>query len=160
MKSWLEKNDIEMHSTHNEGKSVIAARFLRTLKNKIYKYMTSISKNVYIDKFDDIVDKYNNTYHSTIKMKPVDVKSSTYIDFSKENNNKDPTFKVGDNGRISKCKNIFAKGYTPNWPEEVLVIKKVKNIVPWTYVINKFQQRRNSWNILRKQIRKNKSKII
>ena len=125
-----------MHSTHNEGKSVIAARFLRTLKNKIYKHMTSVSKNVYIDKFDDIVDKYKNTYHSTIKMKPVDVKSSTYIDFSKENNNKDPTFKVGDNGRISKCKNIFAKGYTPNWPEEVLVIKKVKNVVPWTYVIN------------------------
>ena len=125
-----------MYSTHNDGKSAIAARFLRTLKNKIYKYMTSISENVYIDKFDDIVDKYNNTYHSTIKMKPVDVKSSTHIDFSKENNNKDLTFKVGDIGRTSKCKNIFAKGYTPNWLEEVLVIKKVKNVVPWTYVIN------------------------
>ena len=86
MKSWLEKNGIEMYSTHNEGKSVIAERFIRTLKNKIYKYMTSISKNVYIDKLDDIVNKYNNTYHSTIKMKPVDVKSSTYIDSSKEIN--------------------------------------------------------------------------
>ena len=74
MKSWLEKNDIEMYSTHNEGKSVIAERFIRTLKNKIYKYMTSISKNVYIDKLEDIVSKYNNTYHSTIKMKPGDVK--------------------------------------------------------------------------------------
>ena len=74
MKSWLEKNDIEMYSTHNEGKSVVAERFIRTLKNKIYKYMTSISKNVYIDKLEDIVSKYNNTYHSTIKMKPGDVK--------------------------------------------------------------------------------------
>ena len=69
-----------MYSIHNEGKSVIAERFIRTIKNKIYKYMTSISKNVYIDKLDDIVNKYNNTYHSTIKMKPVDVKPSTYID--------------------------------------------------------------------------------
>ena len=75
-----------MYSTHNEGKYVVAERFIRTLKNKIYKYMTSISKNVYIDKLDDIVNKYNNTYHSTIKMKPVDVKSSTYIDSSKEIN--------------------------------------------------------------------------
>ena len=66
-----------MHSIHNEGKSVVAERFIRTLKTKIYKYMTSISKNVYIDKLDDIVNKYNNTYHSTIKMKPVDVKSNT-----------------------------------------------------------------------------------
>ena len=84
MKSCLEKNAnvcIEMYSTHNEGKSVIAERFIRTLKNKIYKYMTSISKNVYIDKLDDIVNKYNNTYHSTSKIKPVNVKSSTYINY-------------------------------------------------------------------------------
>ena len=74
MKSWLEKNDIEMYSIHNEEKSVVAERFLRTLKNKIYKYMTAISKKVYLDKLDDIINKYNNTYHSTIKMKPVDVK--------------------------------------------------------------------------------------
>ena len=80
MKSWLEKNAIEMYSTHNEGKSVIAERFIRTLKSKIYKYMTSLSKNVYIDKLDGILNKYNNTYHSAIKMKPVDVKVSTYID--------------------------------------------------------------------------------
>ena len=69
MKSWLEKNDIEMYSTHNQEKSVVTERFIRTLRNKIYKYMTSISKNVYIDKLDDIVNKYNNAYHSTIKMK-------------------------------------------------------------------------------------------
>ena len=125
-----------MYSTHNEGKSVVAARFIRTLKSKIYKHMTSISKNVYIDKLDDIVHEYNNAYHTTIKMKPIDVKDNTYINTDKEINNKDPKFKVGDRVRISKYKNIFAKSYTPNWSEEVFVIKKVKNTVPWTYVIN------------------------
>ena len=98
--------------------------------------MTAVSKNVYIDKLDDIVNEYNNTYHRTIKIKPVDVKDNTYIDFKREVNDKDPKFKVGDHVRISKYKNIFAKGYTPNWSEEVFVIKKVKNTVPWTYVIN------------------------
>ena len=125
-----------MYSTRNEGKSAVAERFIRTLKSKIYKYMTSISKNVYIDKLDDIVDEYNNTYHTTIKMKPIDVKDDTYINNDKEINNKDPKFKVGDRVRISKYKNIFAKGYMPNWSEEVFVIKKVKNTIPWTYVIN------------------------
>ena len=81
---------------------------------------------MYIDKLDDILNKYNNTYHSTIKIKPVDVKSSTYINFNKENNKKDHKFKIGDNVRISKCKIIFTKGF---------VIKKVKNTVPWTYVV-------------------------
>ena len=98
--------------------------------------MTSIAKIVYIEKLDDIVNKYNNTHHRTIKRKPVDVKSNTYIDSSKETNDKNPKFKIGDNVRISKYKNVFAKGYTPNWSEEVFVIKKVKNTVPWTYVIN------------------------
>ena len=96
--------------------------------------MTFTSKSVYIDKLDDIVDEYNNTYHTTIKMKPIDVKDNTHIDTSKEINNKDPKFKVGDYVRISKYKNIFA--FMPNWSEEVFVIKKVKNTVPWTYVIN------------------------
>ena len=125
-----------MCSTHNEGKSVVPERFIRTLKSKIYKYMSSISKNVYIDKLDDIVDEYNNKYHTTIKMKPIDVKDNTYINADKEINNKDPKFKVGDHVRISRYKNIFAKGYMPNWSEEVFVIKKVKNTIPWTYVIN------------------------
>ena len=102
MKSWLVKKSIEMYSTRNEGKSVTDELFIRTLQNKIYKYMTSISKNVYIDKSDDIVTKYNNTYHSTIKMKPVDPKPSTYIDSSKEIKNKNPKFKIGDTVRISK----------------------------------------------------------
>ena len=125
-----------MYMIHNEGKSVVAKRFIRALKNKIYKYMTSITKNVYIDKLDDIVDEYNNAYYRTIKMKPVDVKDNTYTDFEKEVNNKDPKFKVGDYVRISKYKNIFAKGHMPNWSEEVFVINKTKNTVPWTYVIN------------------------
>ena len=129
MKSWLEKNGIEMYSTHNEEKFVVADRFIRDLKNRINKYMTSISKNVYIDKLDDLVNKCSNTYHRTIKMKPVDVKSSTYIDFNKKNNEESPKFKVGDHVRISKCKNIFAKCYVSNWSEEVFVIKKVKNTV-------------------------------
>ena len=89
-----------------------------------------------IDKLDDIVDEYNNTYHTTIKMKPIDVKDNTYINTDKEINNKDPKFKVGYHVRISKYKNIFAKGYMPNWSEEVFIIKKVKNTIPWTYVIN------------------------
>ena len=125
-----------MCSTNNEGKSVVAERFIRTLKSKIYKHMTSISKNVYIDKLDDIVNKNNNTYHTTIKMKPIDVKDNTYTNTDKETNDKDPKFKVGDRVRISKYKNTFAKGYTPNWSEEVLAMKKVKNSVPWIYVSN------------------------
>ena len=140
MKSCLEKNDIEMYSTHNEGQSVVAERYMKTLKNKICRYITSISKNAYIDKLDDIANKYNSTYHSTIKLKPVDVKSRTYIDSSKEINNKDPKFKIGDIVRISKYKNIFAKGYVPNWSEEVFVIKKVKNTVLWTYVISDLKE--------------------
>ena len=91
-----------MYSIHNEGKSVVAERFIRTLKTKIYKYMTSVSKNVYIDKLDDIVGQYNNTYHRTIKMKRVDVKDNTYIDFKNEVNDKDPKFKVGYHVRTSK----------------------------------------------------------
>ena len=133
---WLQDNDIVMYSTNNEGKSVVAERFIGTLKSKIYKHMTSISKNVYIDKLNDIVDEYNNTYHATIKMKPINVKDNTYLNTDKELNNKDPKFKVVDHVRISKYKNIFAKCYTPNWSEEVFIIKKVKNTVPWTYVIN------------------------
>ena len=123
-----------MYSTNNEGKFVVAERFIRTLENKIY--ITSVSKNVYTHKLDKIVNKYNHTSHSTIKMKPVDVKSSTYIDFDKKNNKEDPKFKVGDHARISKYKNIFAKGYIPNWSEEVFIITKVKNTLPWTYFIS------------------------
>ena len=136
MKYFLQNNGIEIDLTHNKGKSVIVERFLRTLKNKIYKYMISVSKNVFIDKLDDLVNKYNNTYHGTIKMKQVDVKSNTHIDSSKEVNNNYPKFKIGDTVRISKFKNMFGKRDTPNGSEEVFVIKKVKNTVSWTYVFN------------------------
>ena len=88
--------------------------------------MTAISKNVYIDKLDDIVKEYNNKYHTSIKMKLVVVKDNTYIDVKKEINDKDPKFKVGDYVRISKYKNTFAKGYTPNWSEEIFVINRIK----------------------------------
>ena len=114
MKSWLEKNDIEMYSTNNERKSVVAQRFIYTLKTKIYEYMTSISKNAYINKLGGLVNKNNNTFHRTIKMKPVDVKDNRYIDFDQQINDKDPKFKVGDYIRILKYKNVSAKGYGQN----------------------------------------------
>ena len=122
-----------MYLTRNEEKSVFAERLIRSLKNRIYKDMTSKSKNVYIDKLDYLIKKYNNTYDRTIKMRPANVKPNTNIDSSKENNDKDPKFKVGDIVRISKYKETFVKGYVPNWSVEVLMIKKVKTIVPWAY---------------------------
>ena len=113
-KKWLKDNDISMYSTYKEGNSVVAEKFIRTLKNKIYKHMIAISKNVYFDVSDDIVDEYNNTYHKTIKMKPIDVGDDSFVEYNEESNEKDPKFKVGDHVRISKFKNVFAKGYTPN----------------------------------------------
>ena len=125
-KKFLKDNDISMYSTYNEEKSVVAERFIRTLKNKIYKHMTAISKNVYFDVLDDIVDKYNNIYHKTIKMKPINVKDDSFAESNEKSNEKDPKFKVGDHVRISKFKNVFAKGYTPNWSEGIFVVKKIK----------------------------------
>ena len=125
-----------MYSIHNERRSVVAERFIRTLKNNIFKHITTISKNVYFDVLDDIANKYNNTVHRTISMKLINVKDNTYVDSKKDVNDKDPKFKVGDHIRISKYKNIFAKGYTPSWSEEVFIVSKIKNRVPWTYVIN------------------------
>ena len=125
-----------MYSTINEGESVTAERFIRTLKNKIYKHTTAISKNVYYDVLDDIVNKYVNIVHKTIKMKPIDVTDDSFAEYNEESNKKDPKFKIGDHVRISKYKNIFAKGYTPNWSEEIFIISKINNTVPWTYVIS------------------------
>ena len=136
MKSWLQHNNIEIYSINHKVKSVVAESVTRILMSRFYKYMTLVSKNVCIDKLDDIVNKYNNTYHRTIKMKPVDVKDNTYIDFGKENNNKDSKFKIDDHVKIPKYENIFAKGYTSSQSEEVFVIKKVKNTFPWLYVKN------------------------
>ena len=142
-KKWLSDNDIEMYSTYNEGKSVVAERFIRTLKNKLYKHMTATGKNVYHNVLDDVVNEYNNTKHSTIEMKPIDVKDNkrVYID---EHNEKGTTkssslersrFKVGDRVRISKFKNIFAKGYTPNSSKEIFIVDKINDTVPFTYNI-------------------------
>ena len=147
-----------MHSIHNEGKSVLVERFIRKLKTKIYKYMLLVSQNVYIDKLVDIVDEYNNTYHRAIKMKPVDVKDNTYIDFKNEINDRDPKFKVGDHVRISKYKNIFAKRYTPNWSEENFVISKIKNTVPWTYVINDLNGEEITGTFYEKELQKTNQK--
>ena len=124
-----------MYSTCNEGKSVDAERFIRTLKNKIFQHMTAFSNNVYSDAIDDVVNKYN-TVQRTIKMKPIDIISDCFGEYNEKSNEKDPKFKAGDHVRISKYKNIFAKRYTPNWSEKVFVIKEVENTVPWTYVIN------------------------
>ena len=125
-----------MYSIYNEGKSVVAERFIRTLKNKIFKHMTTISKNVYIDVLNDIVNKYNNTVHRTIKMKPIDVMGDSYVEYNEDFNKKGRKFKVNDHVRISKYKNIFAKGYVPNWSEEVFIVNGIKNTVPWTYTIS------------------------
>ena len=120
----------------------------------------SISKNVYINKLDDIVTEYNNTYHKTIKMKPVDVKDNTYFDFKKEVNDKNPNFKVGDYVGISKNKNIFAKRYMPNWSEDVFVIKKVKNTVSWTYAINDLNGEQIIGTFYEKELQKTNQKEL
>ena len=131
-KKWLSDNDIIMYSTYNEGKSVVAERFIRTLKNKLYKHMTAIGKNVYYDVLDDVVNEYHNAKHSTIKMKPIDVidNKRVYID---EHNEEDSKFKVGDRVRTYKFKNIFAKGYTTNWSKEIFIVDKVNDTVPYMY---------------------------
>ena len=97
--------------------------------------MTAISKNA-LNFLKDSVDKYNNTYHKTIKMKPIYAKNDFFTEYNEESNEKDPKFKVGDHAKISRYKNICAKGYSPNWSEEIFVIKQMKNTVPWTYVIS------------------------
>ena len=109
MISWLQDNDIEMCSTQNERKSAVVERFIRTLKNKIYKYMTPISKIVYIDKYDDIVNKYNNKHHRAIKIKPVDVKFNTSIEFGSENNEKNPKFEIVTMGEYRNIKTFLQK---------------------------------------------------
>ena len=96
--------------------------------------MRAILKNVYFDVLDDIANKYNNTVHRAIKMKPIGITSDSYVECNKDFNKKDPKFKVGDHVKISKHKNIFAEGYPPNWSEEAFVVSKIKNAVPWTYI--------------------------
>ena len=98
--------------------------------------MKAIQQNIYFDMLVDIVNKYDNTVHRTIKMKPIEVTDDYYAEYDERPNKKNPKFKVGDKVRISKYQNFFAKGYTPNWSEEVFIINKIKNTVPWTYAIS------------------------
>ena len=153
-KDFLKLNNIEMYSTYKERKSVVAERFSRTLKNKIFKHMTAISKNIYLDVLDDI-DKYNNTVHRTIKTKPIEVTGDYYAEFNEDPSNKiEPKFKVDDNVRIYKYKNIFAKGYTPNWLEQVFVINQIKNTVPWTYAIGDLNGEEITGSFYEKELQK------
>ena len=152
-----------MYSTYNEGKFVVAEGFIRTLKNKIFKHMTAISKSVYFDVLDDIVNKYNNTVHRTIKMKPVEVTDDYYAEYIENSmelhsNKKNPKFKVGDNVRISKYKNIFAKGYTPNWSEDVFIVNKIKNTVPWTYATSDVNGEEITGSFYEKELQKTSQK--
>ena len=155
-KRFLTINNIEMYSAYNEEKSVVAERFIRTLKNKLFKHMTAVSKNVSFDVLDNIVNKYNNFVHRSIKMKPIDVTSESYAKHNEDSNEKDPKFKIGDHVTISKYSNVFAKGYTQNLSEEVFIISKIKNTVLWTYVISDL----NHWKFLWTRIAKNKSKRV
>ena len=132
-KGWLSSNNIIMYSTFNEGKSVVVERFIRTLKNNLYKHMIAINKNVYYNVLDDVVNEYNNTKHSAIKMKPKDVGDDNNRVYIEEHNKKIAKYNVGDRVRISKFKNIFAKGYTPNWSKEIFIVNKINDTVPWTY---------------------------
>ena len=122
--------------------------------------MTAISKNVYFDVLDDIVDKYNNTVHKTIKMKPIEVTNDSYAECNEDSSKRNPKFKVGDPVRISKYKNIFAKGYVPNWSEEIFVIKKVKNTVLWTYVINDLNGEEIIGSFYEKELQKTNQKEL
>ena len=120
--------------------------------------MTDISKNVYLDVLDDIVDKYNNTIHRTVNMKPIDVTDDSYSEYDEDFNKKDPEFKDGDSIRISKYKNIFAKGYTPSWSEEVFVVSKIKYKVPWTYVVNDLNGEEIIGTFYKKELQKTNQK--
>ena len=147
-----------MYSTYNEEKSVVAKRFIRTLKNIVFKHMTVLQKNVYFDMLDDIVNKYNNTVHRTNKTKPSDITDDYYAEYNENFNKKDPKFKVCDNVITSKYKNFFAKGYTTNWSEEVFVIDKIKNALPWTYVISDLNCEEITGSLYEKELQKTNQK--
>ena len=146
-----------MYSTFNEGKSVVAERFIRTLKNNIFKHMTTISKNVYIDVLNDIVNKYKSTVHKTIKMKRIDVMGDSYVEHNEDFNKKGPKFKVNDHVRTSKYKNIFAKGYVPNW-SEVFIVNEIKNTVPWAYTISDLNGEKVIGTFYEKELQKTNQK--
>ena len=156
-KNFLKENGIEMYSTNNHGKSVVAERFIKILKNRIYKHMTIIGKNVYYV-LDDIIKDYNNSIHSSINMKPKDVNDNSFIKNVEEINEKDPEFKMGYHVKISKYKNIFSKGYLPNWSEEIFVINKIQNTVPWKYLINYLNDKEIKGSFYEKELQKTDQK--
>ena len=116
--------------------------------------MTAVWKNVYFNLLNDIVNKYNNTVHRTIKMKPIDVTNDSYAEYNENSNKKDPKFKIGDRVIIWKYKNIFAKEYAPNWSEEVFVVSKIKNTIPWTYVVSDLNGEKIIGSFYEKQLQK------
>ena len=122
--------------------------------------MTAISKNVYIDVLNDIVNKYINTAHRTIKIKPIDVMGDSSVEYNEDSNEKGPQFKVNDHARISKHKNIFAKGYVPNWSEEVFIVNEIKNTVPWTYAINDLNGEKVVRTFYEKELQKTNQKEL
>ena len=144
-----------MYSTSNEGKSVVVEIFIRTLKNKFYKHMTATNVNVYYNVLNDVVSEYNNTKHSTMKMKPIDVKNNKRVCID-EHNEKSARFNVGDRVRISKFKNIFAKGYTPNWSKEIFSINKMNNTVLYTYNIKDLNDEEIIGSFYDKELQKTK----
>ena len=150
-KDFLKRNNVEMYSTYNEGKSAVAERFVRTLKNKIFKHMTAISNNVYFDVLDDTVNKYNNTVYRTIKTKPIDITDDFYAEYNENCNKKILNLKLVT---MLKYKNIFAKGYTPNWSEKAFVINGNKNTVPWTYVISDLNGEEITGSFYEKELQK------
>ena len=154
---WLSDNNIIMYSTYNEGKSVVAERFIKTLKNKLYKHMTATGKNVYYDVLDDVVNEYNNTKHSTIEMKPIDVGDNNKRVYIDEHNEKDSRFKVGDRVRISRYKNIFSKGYTPNWSKEIFIVDKINDTVPYTYNLKDLNDKEIIGSFYDRELQKTKS---
>ena len=127
LQKWLDSNDILMHSTHNEGKSIVAERFIRTLKGKIYKKMIANDSKSYIGYLNKLVFKYNHTYHLFIGKKPIDADYSALTE-QIEPNHKALKFKVGDRARISKYKNIFSKVYTEHWSREIFAVDSVLKI--------------------------------
>ena len=152
----MDNNDILMYSTHNEGKSVITERFIKTLKSKIYKKMTTNDSKSYLPYLNKLVDQYNNTYHHSINKKSINADYSASTE-NTESNPKAPKFKVNDRVRIIKYKNIFSKGYTENWSREIFIIESVLKTNPSTYkikdlnrekIIGSFYEKELLWSIL------------
>ena len=130
MSEWLENNNIFIFLTYNEGKSVITERFIKTLKAKIYKKTTANDSKTYLSYLNKMIDQYNNTYHHSINKKPINADYSALTE-PNETNSKVPKFKVNDEVRIAKYKNIFIKGYTENWSRGIFIIDSVLKTNPW-----------------------------